>query len=528
MEEHQEKVAAIAAKVRSFGEQGVKYRISHGSTNSTRPSATRRDHNVLDLSSLCRVLKVDREALTAWVEPNVAMDGLVEETLKHGLIPLVVMEFPGITVGGGYAGTCGESSSFKHGFFDRTLNWVEMILASGEVVRCSRTERADLFHGAAGAAGSLGTTTLVEIRLRAAKRFVETTYHPVASAAEAVAKCKALIHDASLEYVDGILFSPTHGAVVAGRPTDTPAAGAPTQCFSAAEDPWFYLHVEERTRQHAAGGEAVTEAIPLAEYLFRYDRGGFWVGRQAFDYFGCPFTAATRRWFDDILHTRMLYLALHASGQSRRYIVQDVALPFAAAEAFIAHVGGGVDDDHDHDDKHDDDERPLGIWPLWLCPVKQSPPPTLHPHNHSAAALEADGQTLQPLLNVGVWGVGPAEHGAFVRANRALERKARALGGMKWLYAHAYYAEDEFWADFDAAWYEGLRDRYGAKGLLPSLYEKVRVDVAAPEERAWAAASWWVERARATWPVGGVWALVAAIHSGQHRRAREATWKWPR
>lgn len=49
------------------------------------------------------------------------MDRLVEETLKYGLIPPVVMEFPGITVGGGYSGTSGESSSFKHGFFDRTL-----------------------------------------------------------------------------------------------------------------------------------------------------------------------------------------------------------------------------------------------------------------------------------------------------------------------------------------------------------------------------------------------------------------------
>lgn len=49
------------------------------------------------------------------------MDRLVEETLKYGLIPPVVMEFPGITAGGGYSGTSGESSSFKHGFFDRTL-----------------------------------------------------------------------------------------------------------------------------------------------------------------------------------------------------------------------------------------------------------------------------------------------------------------------------------------------------------------------------------------------------------------------
>jgi FAD/FMN-containing dehydrogenase len=61
------------------------------------------------------------------MEPNVPMDLLVEETLKYGLVPPVVMEFSGITAGGGYAGTSGESSSFKHGFFHRTINYVEMV-----------------------------------------------------------------------------------------------------------------------------------------------------------------------------------------------------------------------------------------------------------------------------------------------------------------------------------------------------------------------------------------------------------------
>ena len=46
------------------------------------------------------------------------MDALVAATLPHALLPLVVMEFPGITVGGGFSGTSGESSSFRHGPFD--------------------------------------------------------------------------------------------------------------------------------------------------------------------------------------------------------------------------------------------------------------------------------------------------------------------------------------------------------------------------------------------------------------------------
>jgi len=49
------------------------------------------------------------------------MDQLVKATLAYGFAPPVVMEFPGITAGGGFSGTSGESSSFRHGFFDKTV-----------------------------------------------------------------------------------------------------------------------------------------------------------------------------------------------------------------------------------------------------------------------------------------------------------------------------------------------------------------------------------------------------------------------
>lgn len=43
------------------------------------------------------------------------MDQLAQVTLKAGLTPPVVLESPGITLGGGFAGTGGESSSFRYG-----------------------------------------------------------------------------------------------------------------------------------------------------------------------------------------------------------------------------------------------------------------------------------------------------------------------------------------------------------------------------------------------------------------------------
>ena len=121
---------------------------------------------------------------------------------------------------------------FKHGFFNRTFNSVEMVLANGDVVTCSEKEKSDLFHGAAGACGTMGVTTLVELQLRDAKKYVETTYHPVSSMTEAIKKIEEVTADPDLDYVDGILYSKHQGTIVTGRLTDIPGASVPIQRFS--------------------------------------------------------------------------------------------------------------------------------------------------------------------------------------------------------------------------------------------------------------------------------------------------------
>ena len=497
MQNHKHTVERIAATVKQFFTRHEPFRIYHGSTNSTRQTMHRRE-NTVDISPLSRVLNVDAKARTALVEPNVPMDRLVEATLKHGLVPPVVMEFPGITAGGGFAGTGGESSSFKYGYFNEIVNSVEIVLGSGDIVTASEKENSDLFYGASGAVGSLGITTLLELQLMPARKYVRVTYHPVRSTSEAIEKVSEETLNAELDYVDGVLFSKDHGVVVTGSMTDELPAIARVQRFSDAKDPWYYLHIKEKTYR---GVQPIVEYIPLAEYLFRYDRGGFWVGASAFEYFKFPFNQFTRWWLDDFLHTRMLYKALHASGQSRNYVVQDLALPYPTAEKFINYT---IDS--------------FGIWPLWLCPLRQARLPSLHPHSIETGI---DGKISKPMLNVGLWGFGPAQHDTFIAKNRELERKLREFGGMKWLYAHTYYKENEFWDMFDQQWYNDLRRKYNAESL-PSVWHKVKVDTNAQRQTT---DNSWGAWALQFWPVGGIWGIRKAIESGEYLIARNSTWK---
>ncbi len=243
------------------------------------------------------------------------------------------------------------------------------------------------------------------------------------------------------------------------------------------------------------------EYLPLAEYLFRYDRGGFWVGVACFEYFSfIPFNRLTRWLLDDFLHTRMLYRTLHGSGESIRFIVQDLALPYGTAERFVDYTT----------DKFD-------IWPLWLCPLRQTPPPTFHPHTGETTAA---GGTPAPMLNVGLWGWGPAELGPFVAMNRDLETKLRELGGMKWLYAHTYYPQDEFWRVYDKPAYDALREKYSAT-TLPTVYDKVKVDT----EKRKVELEGFRRSIGSRRPWNGFYGLWKSIQSQDYLHHRNATWK---
>ncbi|KAJ4406303.1 hypothetical protein N0V82_010158 [Gnomoniopsis sp. IMI 355080] len=509
MDKHRTLVSSIASAVRSFYAAKEPYRIFHGSTNSTRPSIP--NNRVIDISALRNVLSVDTARKTALVEPNVPMDALVSHTLRYGLVPPVVMEFPGITAGGGFAGSAGESSSFRHGWFDDTVQSVEMVLPDGEIVTAQNpaltsssssspesAKYAGLYRGAAGAVGTLGVTTMLELNLVQAKKFVRTRYQRTNSVAEAIRLVKEATADEKNDYVDGILYSKDHGVVITGQMTDEKPSAAPVQTFSRARDPWFYLHVESRTLSH----DIAEDYVPLAEYLFRYDRAGFWVARAGWRYFKLvPFNAATRWFLDDFIHTRMLYRALHGSGESARFIVQDVAMPFTTTEKLVDYTA-----------------QELGIWPLWLCPLKRRAPPTFHPYTTTPglAATEED----EMMLNVGVWGWGPAKHEEFVKANRALEAKVRELGGMKWLYAHTYYDEPEFWDVYGGrGWYDALRKKYKAdEAGLPSVYDKVKVDLDKVKAQR--------SGMKGVRPFGGIYGIWKSIRSKDYLLHRNAEWKW--
>jgi len=438
---HKEKVSRISAKVREFYDLKKPFRVFHGSTNSTRILSFKADE-LIDVSDLDEIISIDTKRKVAIVEPNVPMDRLVAATLQHGLIPPVIPEFPGITVGGAIQGGAGESSSFKWGFLSQTTNWVEYVQGDGTVVMSSPHERPDLFYGAAGSCGSLGVITSTELQLLTAKPFVEITYMPsgnFSKTIDMIAERSKRLSD--FDFIDAIAFTKDQSLVITGKFIYKPSGKI--RRFTRAQDQWFYLHAQEILDKD----EVVTECVPIKDYLFRYDRGAFWVGRFAFELFGVPFTRFRRFLLNPILNTRKLYQALQESGASQEYIVQDLTLPIEKSVDFLNYI-----------------DSTLAIYPLWICPVKPEP----------RSPLLCNGIDTELSINIGVWGPRIPDYDEFKRVNRNIEKKLAQADGKKWMYAHTYYTEKEFWNIYDMLWYKELRTAYGAT-TLPTIYDKVVV-----------------------------------------------------
>lgn len=331
--------------------------------------------------------------------------------------------------------------------------------------------------------------TLLELELIDAKRYVELEYIPVNSTQEAVAQLRYYEKDSTVDYMDGILYSRTNGVIIIGRLTDVAIAGR-IQRFDRPSDPWYYMHAEEILNLARGEKDPYRESVPVQSYLFRYDRGVFWSGLRAFKYFVTPFNRITRYLLDPFMYSRTMVHALHRSGLSSRTIIQDYGVPYDAAEEFVRWT----------------DER-TGIWPLWLCPVKSAP-------RDQRSFSQGTNITEEILLDVGIWDMGPDNAHAFIQLNRDFEAKVTELGGMKCLYAHAYYTEDEFWKIYDETKYKALRRKYHAESL-PSVFDKVKVDlqgVVGTKTRQKTAtwSEWAYDQFWQIWPLGGLYGVASA------------------
>jgi FAD/FMN-containing dehydrogenase len=448
---HQQAVDRLRASYAAIP-PGETVRLAKKTSNLFRPRG--QAAHGLDVSGLDSVLSVDADARTADVQGMCTYERLVDATLPHGMMPLVVPQLRSITLGGAVTGLGIESTSFRNGLPHESVLEMDVLTGAGEVVTATATnEHAELFNAFPNSYGSLGYATRLRIELEPIGRTVRLRHVPF-SDFELMAKTIVEITDSG-EY-DGIRVDGMDGAVFGpGEAYLTLATWSeedlPSSDYTGMQI--YYRSLQERS----------TDVLNAHDYLWRWDTDWFWCS-GAFG-LGTPWVRRVwpQRYRRSDFYHRLVGLDRRfgivdrldqLSGKlQRERVIQDVEVAADRLPEFLEWFAEHV-----------------GMTPVWVCPLKLREP------NGPGSATSWSCYPLEPgttYVNIGFWGtvpVGPSAPSG--PTNRAIEAEVHALGGHKSLYSEAFYDPETFNDLYNFTHLEEVKGRYDPDDRLLSLYEK--------------------------------------------------------
>ena len=448
---HQSAVAQLRASYAAIAPTDT-VRLAKKTSNLFRHRAAAHGPG-LDVSGLDGVIGIDAAGHTADVQGMCTYERLVEETLRHGLIPYVVPQLKTITLGGAVTGLGIESTSFRSGLPHESVVEMDVFTGTGEVVTATAdNEHADLFRTFPNSYGSLGYATRLRIRLEpvpayAALRHVRFHETDKLSAAIEEITERREWDGLRVDAMDGVAFEPgEYYLTLATWADDQVSTGSTTGAPSDyTGQQVYYRSIQQRE----------SDLLTVHDYLWRWDTDWFWCSGA----FGAQDPRIRRlwprRWRRSDVYMRLLgldrrygiadRLDRRAGRPQRERVIQDVEVPVDRLGDFL-----------------DWFDAEVGMRPVWLCPLVAHEKWPTYP-------LEP-GRTY---VNAGFWGtvhVGPERDGA--PRNRAIEEKVHELDGHKSLYSEAFYDRETFDKLYGGANLATVKGRYDPQDRLTTLYDK--------------------------------------------------------
>ncbi len=161
-----ESSAALAAAIDPGGT------IARGLGRSYGDAAINAGRQVLGTRRLDRILAFDEQTGVLTCEAGLSLERMIELFAPGGWFPMITPGTKFVTVGGCIANDVHGKAHHAQGSFVECVASMTVLLASGEVVRSSREENADLFWATFGGMGLLGMVLTATLQMRK----IETTY----------------------------------------------------------------------------------------------------------------------------------------------------------------------------------------------------------------------------------------------------------------------------------------------------------------------------------------------------------------
>jgi glycolate oxidase len=204
-----------------------------GGTNVSGGSVPWMGGIAMVMTKMNRILKIDKENLTATVEPGVVLQDLTLRLAKDGLFfPPDPQSFLGATMGGIVSENAGGPACVKYGVTKQYILGVEVVLPTGEIVSLGgRTLKNvvgyDLLHIFISAEGTLGVVTKAELKLNPippARKTTVAVYDDIAAAGQSVYRVleNGVIPD-KIELIDNWVINRIEEMMPMGLPKDADA-----------------------------------------------------------------------------------------------------------------------------------------------------------------------------------------------------------------------------------------------------------------------------------------------------------------
>ena len=335
--------------------EGTRVRLAKSTSNLFRyRDKGGPDLVTLDVSAFGSVLAVDKSAKTAIVGGMTTYEHLVDATLRHGLMPLVVPQLKTITLGGAVSGLGIESSSLRNGLPHESVLEMEILTGDGRVVTAAPdSEHSALYWGFPNSYGTLGYALWLTISLEPVSPYVHLRHFKFASPAETMSAIAQIASDGSYrghraDFLDGTAFGPDELYLTVGAYSETA--------------PWLSDYAGQNIYYRSIRGPQ-DDFLTIRDYLWRWDTDWFWCSRA----FGVQRPVIRRLWprryrrsdvyrklvAFDRRHGLTRALGARRGAPAQEAVVQDVEIPVDQSAEFYEFFSAAV-----------------GMSPVWLCPLR--------------------------------------------------------------------------------------------------------------------------------------------------------------
>lgn len=436
------------------------------------------------MSDLTNILELDEARGIVRLEPFVTVGDAAAYLYERGLQLETTIEMKGATLGGLVMALGMTTHSHVSGLVHDSVVAYELVTARGELLRVTAdNEHADLFRALPWSHGTLGLLVALEMRVISASSHVRLVYRPFYSL-EAYAREYERLAKAEYppHFIEVLIFGRDRAVLMEGylaTDAEIHSSGLPVNAVDRSYKKLFYKHVEGMLE--LGEGHRREELIPMVDYLMRHDRSMCMCLAQILPTANDAWFRYAMGW---MLPPNMTFLKstrpqAERENTIRKQVWQEFAFP---AENFAEMVARA----------HDEFE----IYPLlaYPCKVIDRGGMVRRPGNHGTP-YSGNPETAA-FLDLGIYGIpqrirnGDERFDTVTRVRR-FEQHVREIGGFLHTYCDVFSTEAEFMEMFDHDLWREMRARYGAEGVFPTIYEKVKPETDPlqflEEERAWPA-----------------------------------------